>query len=70
MAFTNNPQLEHELDKMHQIKRENIHVFVNDARHQIQTLWDQLYMSAEERNYFQAIYSGMLTLLRDTSDVD
>ena len=55
---------------MHQIKRENIHVFVNDARHQIQTLWDQLYMSAEERNYFQAIYSGTLMSLRDTSDID
>lgn len=42
---------------MHEIKRENIHLFVNDARNRIMELWGQLYMSDAEKSYFQAMYS-------------
>lgn len=42
-------------------KRQNISVFIQDAREQIKDLWDKLYFSEEERYQFTAAYAEIYT---------
>ena len=43
---------------MMQVKAENMLVFIQRERDEIITLWDDLYYSDEQRNYFLAMQSG------------
>lgn len=47
-----------ELSRLEQLKRQKIHIFVEDARIQLQRLWDDLYFSEEEMLEFGAAFSG------------
>lgn len=46
---------------MLELKRENLHVFVEDCREQIKELWEQLYFSREEIEEFTAARSNVFT---------
>jgi len=52
-------EFEDELAKLEEMKRQNLHVFVEDARFKLQTLWDNLYFSEEEMLDFTPAFSGM-----------
>ncbi|KAI5840272.1 microtubule associated protein-domain-containing protein [Morchella snyderi] len=45
-------ELEKELDRLVELKQENLHNWVNDARKTLSDLWEKLYFSEEEISYF------------------
>lgn len=45
-------ELEKELDRLVELKQENLHMWVNDARKTLSDLWEKLYFSEEEISYF------------------
>jgi len=51
-------EFEDELAKLEEMKRQNLHLFVEDARFKLQTLWDSLYFSEEEMLEFTPAFSG------------
>jgi len=51
------------LSKLEEMKRQNLHLFVEDARFKLQTLWDSLYFSEEEMLEFTPAFSGTITLI-------
>ncbi|TGZ80605.1 hypothetical protein EX30DRAFT_372226 [Ascodesmis nigricans] len=53
--------LEDELDRLLELKRENLNVFVEDCRAQIRELWEQLYYSESERAEFTPMNSNVYT---------
>ena len=50
-------EFEAELDRLNELKRQNLHLFVEDARYKLQELWDQLYFSEEEMLEFTPAFS-------------
>lgn len=52
-------EFEEELGRLKELKRQNLHLFVEDARCQIQELWDSLYFSEEEMLDFTPAFSDV-----------
>jgi protein regulator of cytokinesis 1 len=47
------------LSKLNELKRQNLHLFVEDARYKLQELWDGLYFSEEEMLDFTPAFSDV-----------
>lgn len=54
-------EYEEELARLHELKRQNLHVFVEDARCRLQELWDGLFFSEEEMLEFTPAFSDVYT---------
>ena len=52
-------EFEAELDRLNVLKRQNLHLFVEDARYKLQELWDGLYFSEEEMLAFTPAFSDV-----------
>lgn len=52
-------EFEDELGRLNELKRQNLHVFVEDARYRIQELWDALYFSEDEMLEFTPAFSDV-----------
>lgn len=52
-------EFEEELGRLKELKRQNLHLFVEDARCRIQELWDCLYFSEEEMLDFTPAFSDV-----------
>ena len=52
-------EFEAELDRLEELKRQNLHLFVEDARYKLQELWDGLYFSEEEMLEFAPAFSDV-----------
>ena len=52
-------EFEAELDRLNELKRQNLHLFVEDARCKLQELWDSLYLSEEEMLEFAPAFSDV-----------
>ncbi|RMZ85569.1 hypothetical protein DV737_g607, partial [Chaetothyriales sp. CBS 132003] len=52
-------EYEDELARLNELKRQNLHLFVEDARVRLQELWDQLYFSEEEMLDFTPAFSDV-----------
>lgn len=50
--------LEDELSRLNELKRQNLHLFVEDARNGLHVLWDELYFSEEEAVEFTPMFCG------------
>jgi protein regulator of cytokinesis 1 len=53
-------EFEDELNRLNELKRQNLGLFVEDARVKLQELWDSLYFSEEEMLEFTPAFSGQL----------
>jgi len=51
-------QYERELAHMVELKRQNMHLFVEAARTTLQQLWDELYFSEEQMAEFTPAFAG------------
>lgn len=49
---------EEELERMMELKRERMGVFVGSAREEIRRLWEELLIGEEERGMFAAFWDG------------
>ncbi|CAZ82035.1 unnamed protein product [Tuber melanosporum] len=54
-------ELEAELDRLLELKRQNLQLFVEDARQVLQDLWDKLYFSDDEIMHFQPAIADVYT---------
>ncbi|KAI9683144.1 MAG: hypothetical protein M1829_005935 [Trizodia sp. TS-e1964] len=52
-------EFEDELGRLNELKRQNLHLFVEDARYKLQELWDGLYFSEEEMLEFTPAFSDV-----------
>lgn len=52
-------EYEDELARLNELKRQNLHLFVEDARFKLQELWDSLYLSEEEMIEFTPAFSDV-----------
>ena len=52
-------EFEAELDRLKELKQQNLHLFVEDARFKLQELWDTLYFSEEEMLDFTPAFSDV-----------
>lgn len=52
-------EFEEELARLNELKRQNLHLFVEDARCRLQELWDGLYYSEEEMLDFTPAFSDV-----------
>lgn len=52
-------EFEAELDRLNELKRQNLHLFVEDARCRLQELWDGLYFCEEEMLEFAPAFSDV-----------
>lgn len=52
-------EFEDELSRLNELKRQNLHLFVEDARFKLQELWDSLYFSEEEMLDFAPAFSDV-----------
>ncbi|KAK4650491.1 Microtubule bundling protein [Podospora pseudocomata] len=52
-------EFEEELARLNELKRQNLHIFVEDARLKLQELWDTLYLSEEEMLEFTPAFSDV-----------
>lgn len=52
-------ECEDELSRLNELKRQNLHLFVEDARVRLQELWDSLYFSEEEMLDFTPAFSDV-----------
>lgn len=63
-------EFEEELSRLNELKRQNLHVFVEDARCRLQELWDALFFSEEEMldfiPAFSDVYSDALLSAHET----
>lgn len=50
---------EDELSRLNELKRQNLHLFVEDARCKLQELWDALYLSEDEMLEFTPAFSDV-----------
>ncbi|KAL3417722.1 microtubule associated protein [Phlyctema vagabunda] len=50
---------EDELSRLNELKRQNLHLFVEDARYKLQDLWDGLYFSEEDMLEFTPAFSDV-----------
>jgi protein regulator of cytokinesis 1 len=53
-------EFEDELNRLNELKRQNLGLFVEDCRVKLQELWDSLYLSEEEMLEFTPAFSGQL----------
>lgn len=56
-------ELEDELSRLNELKRQNLHLFVEDARSKLHILWDELYLSEEEAVEFTPMFCGKSTFV-------
>ncbi|KAI1306306.1 microtubule associated protein-domain-containing protein [Xylaria venustula] len=52
-------EFEDELARLKELKRQNLHLFVEDARYKLQELWDALYFSEDEMLEFTPAFSDV-----------
>ncbi|KAJ3557720.1 hypothetical protein NPX13_g9872 [Xylaria arbuscula] len=52
-------EFEDELSRLNELKRQNLHLFVEDARFKLQELWDALYFSEDEMLEFTPAFSDV-----------
>lgn len=52
-------EFEDELSRLNDLKRQNLHLFVEDARFKLQEIWDALYFSEEEMLEFTPAFSDV-----------
>ena len=52
-------EFEDELSRLTELKRQNLHLFVEDARFKLQELWDALYLSEDEMLEFTPAFSDV-----------
>ncbi|EON99149.1 putative microtubule associated protein [Phaeoacremonium minimum UCRPA7] len=52
-------EFEDELARLNELKRQNLHLFVEDARYKLQELWDALYFSEDEMLEFTPAFSDV-----------
>ncbi|KAL3467824.1 microtubule associated protein-domain-containing protein [Aspergillus heterothallicus] len=52
-------EFEEELSRLNELKRQNLHLFVEDSRCRLQELWDSLYFSEEEMLDFTPAFSDV-----------
>ncbi|KAF7543743.1 hypothetical protein G7046_g9940 [Stylonectria norvegica] len=52
-------EFEDELSRLNELKRQNLHLFVEDARVKLQELWDALYLSEDEMLEFTPAFSDV-----------
>ncbi|KAL1862445.1 Microtubule bundling protein [Diaporthe australafricana] len=52
-------EFDDELARLNELKRQNLHIFVEDARCKLQELWDALYMSEDEMLEFTPAFSDV-----------
>lgn len=52
-------EYEDELTRLNELKRQNLHLFVEDSRVQLQELWDALYFSEDEMLEFTPAFSDV-----------
>lgn len=52
-------EFEDELARLNELKHQNLHLFVEDAREKLQELWDALYMSEDEMLEFTPAFSDV-----------
>ncbi|KAI0393667.1 microtubule associated protein-domain-containing protein [Xylariaceae sp. FL0594] len=52
-------EFQDELGRLNELKRQNMHVFVEDARQRLQELWDALYFSEDEMLEFTPAFSDV-----------
>ncbi|KAB5570173.1 microtubule associated protein-domain-containing protein, partial [Coniochaeta sp. 2T2.1] len=52
-------EFEDELERLNELKRQNLHLFVEDARYKLQELWDALYLSEDEMLEFTPAFSDV-----------
>ncbi|QPG95659.1 hypothetical protein C2857_001586 [Epichloe festucae Fl1] len=52
-------EFEDELSRLNELKRQNLHLFVEDARVKLQELWDSLYFSEDEMLEFTPAFSDV-----------
>nr|OQO25601.1 hypothetical protein B0A51_09149 [Rachicladosporium sp. CCFEE 5018] len=52
-------EFEDELSRLNKLKRQNLHLFVEDARFRLQELWDSLFYSEEEMLEFAPAFSDV-----------
>lgn len=52
-------EFEDELSRLNELKRQNLHIFVEEARFKLQELWDGLYYSEEEMLDFAPAFSDV-----------
>lgn len=52
-------EYEDELARLNELKRQNLHLFVEDARVKLQDLWDALYLSEDEMLEFTPAFSDV-----------
>lgn len=52
-------EFEDELTRLNELKRQNLHLFVEDARFKLQELWDSLYFAEEEMLEFTPAFSDV-----------
>ncbi len=52
-------EFEDELARLNELKRQNLHLFVEDARCKLQELWDALYLSEDEMLDFTPAFSDV-----------
>ncbi|KAE9568694.1 hypothetical protein CGMCC3_g15202 [Colletotrichum fructicola] len=52
-------EFEDELARLNELKRQNLHLFVEDARCKLQELWDALYLSEDEMLEFTPAFSDV-----------
>ncbi|KAJ5537111.1 hypothetical protein N7513_010297 [Penicillium frequentans] len=54
-------EFEEELNRLNELKRQNMHLFVEDARVRLQELWDSLFFSEEEMLDFTPAFSDVFS---------
>ena len=54
-------EFEAELDRLNELKKQNLHIFVEDARIKLQNLWDALYYSEDEMLDFTPAFSDVFS---------
>ncbi|TFA99426.1 Anaphase spindle elongation protein 1 [Trichoderma ghanense] len=52
-------EFEDELGRLNEVKRQNLHIFIEDARVRLQELWDALYFSEDEMLDFTPAFSDV-----------
>jgi len=52
-------EFEDELARLNELKRQNLHLFVEDARYQLQELWDVLYFAEDDMLEFTPAFSDV-----------
>ncbi|KAL7945799.1 microtubule associated domain-containing protein [Trichoderma barbatum] len=52
-------EFEDELERLNEVKRQNLHIFIEDTRVKLQELWDALYFSEDEMLDFTPAFSDV-----------